>query len=417
MANGLLGGIINPAQTDVLGSLAQGRERQATDLAGELLGQTVTGQIGDLARLSPDKFLKFAEATGTPINSEGRIKNLIGINVAAAKLLDAGQPEFALQFLQEEISKIEQTSGQPATKLRAVAQAIQSGDQETINNFVQSGRKLDPTNKPVSALDVAKTGKAIAETAEIEQKTLDLKRKGPDKPPETIIENLSSSGKARAIEAFNLAGGGKDGVKAMNAQIALDETTQQREDVPQLLDASFPNASPAERAQLDAAVQGAKTVESGLKTADKIRTEQRRLKKAKGFQERAIELLNGIVASDQLGDVTGSIEGGIDFRFTDVESELIADINEAQNILTAENMDLMTGVLSESDIKLLKNLSSGALNRLRGEERFKKDAQTLLEKLSSALVQTVDDRQGGGGSAEIDARRQRLAELRAKAGR
>jgi len=51
----------------------------------------------------------------------------------------------------------------------------------------------------------------------------------------------------------------------------------------------------------------------------------------------------------------------------------------------------MSGVLSESDIRILQNLASGALNRKRGEKRFRKDAQGLLDKLSAKLVQTVDD--------------------------
>ena len=58
-------------------------------------------------------------------------------------------------------------------------------------------------------------------------------------------------------------------------------------------------------------------------------------------------------------------------------------------------MSLMTGVLSESDIKLLKNLSSGALNRKRGEKRFRKDTQELLDRLSSTKASPV-----GGDTAQ-----------------
>ena len=260
----------------------------------------------------------------------------------------------------------------------------------TFNNTVDVGRAVGviKDDRP-SDLDVASAELKRAQAKEATRKTELLGGEGL-RAPEALLKDLSSATKAKASEAFVLAGGGKDGVKALNAQVALSNTQAQREDVPNLLNASFPNASPAERVQLDAAVQGAKTVESGMKQADKIRTEQRRLKKAKGFQERAVQLLNNILSSDQLGDITGSIEGGIDFRFSDVEAEVIADIQEAQNILTAENMDLMTGVLSESDIQLLKNLSSGALNRRRGIERFKKDATTLRDKLASKLVETVD---------------------------
>lgn len=220
--------------------------------------------------------------------------------------------------------------------------------------------------------------------------------------PSALLSGLPEDVKTKAREAFRLAGGGKDGVKALERTVEVGRTQTLRSEVPQILDASFPNASPSERAQIDAAVQAGKTVDAGLKQAEKIRTEQRRLKKAKGFQERAVSLLDKIISSDQIADVTGSIEGAIDFRTSDAEAELIADIEEAQNILTAENMSLMTGVLSESDIKLLKNLSSGGLNRKRSETRFIKDATQLRDKLASQLVETVDDQSGTDISTMTD---------------
>ena len=211
--------------------------------------------------------------------------------------------------------------------------------------------------------------------------------------PEALVAGLPENVQAQAIEAFNLAGGGDKGVKALQKAVETGRAQVRREEIPQTLAASFPNASPAELQQLEATALAGKTPESGLKSAEKVRSEQRRLKKAQSFQSRALQLIDRILANPELNDVIGSFEGRIDFlsATSDAESEAIADIEEAQNILTAENMDLMTGVLSESDLQLLKNLSSGALNRTRGEVRFRKDAQTLRDKLSSQLVQTVDD--------------------------
>lgn len=211
--------------------------------------------------------------------------------------------------------------------------------------------------------------------------------------PEALVAGLPENVQAQAIEAFNLAGGGDKGVKALQKAIETGRAQVRREEIPQTLAASFPNASPAELQQLEATALAGKTPESGLKSAEKVRSEQRRLKKAQSFQSRAVDLLNRILTNPELNDVVGSFEGRIDFlsATSDAESEAIADIEEAQSILTAENMDLMTGVLSESDIQLLKNLSSGALNRTRGEARFKRDLTTLRDKLSSQLVQTIDD--------------------------
>ncbi len=123
-----------------------------------------------------------------------------------------------------------------------------------------------------------------------------------------------------------------------------------------------------------------------------LRETQRRDQKGKVFQNRAVELLTTIIDSPDLGDVTGSIEGAYDFRpFSDDESALIADIEEAGNILTADNLSLMSGVLSESDIKILKNLAGGGLIRTRGEDRFRSDVTKLRDKLASQLIVTADE--------------------------
>ena len=167
-----------------------------------------------------------------------------------------------------------------------------------------------------------------------------------------------------------------------------------------MLDASFPNANPEERAALEAAVDGAKTVESGMKMATKIRDNQRRTVKATGFRDKASSLMLKILSSPDIGDVTGSLEGAYDSRwFSDDEATLIADIEEAGDILTADNLDLMTGVLSESDIKLLRNLASGGLNRRRSEERFKADVTQLYEKLSG---KSYSSGQSESGSSFLD---------------
>jgi hypothetical protein len=210
--------------------------------------------------------------------------------------------------------------------------------------------------------------------------------------PPALLEGLPENTARKVDAVFVAAGGGKDGIDAINKVIDEFGAQERQQLVPNILDNSFPLATPAERAQLEATMASAKDTESGLAKAQTVRGEQRRLKKAGGFQDRAVALLDKIINNDQVGDVVGSIEGAIDIRlFSDAEAELIADIEEAANILTADNMDLMTGVLSESDIKILKNLSGGALNRKRTEKRFIGDLTELRNKLASKKVQTVDD--------------------------
>lgn len=212
--------------------------------------------------------------------------------------------------------------------------------------------------------------------------------------PEVLLTGLSDEVAAKSSAAFSSAGGGKDGLKAF--QEIVDKGTEQERRItsPKILKASFPKASQAELTQLQATMDSAKTTQEGLKLAGKLRVEQRRDKKGKVFQDRAVELLTGILSNDELDDVLGSIEGSVDFRLQDSEAELIADIEEAGNILTADNLSLMSGVLSETDIKILKNLAGGGLIRTRSLERFTSDVTKLRDKLAASPIVTADETEG-----------------------
>lgn len=166
MANGLQSAIINPAQADVIGAFDAGRERQATGLAGQILGETFTGKIGALARLSPDKAIALSQAVGIPLDDQGRLNNFMGTAVAANKLVQAGLTQEATQFVTEAADKIESVAGPgQAQRMRDMANRMQSGDPQAFEQLGQLAQAFDPQGP--SALDVARTGKLIAETGEI----------------------------------------------------------------------------------------------------------------------------------------------------------------------------------------------------------------------------------------------------------
>lgn len=218
--------------------------------------------------------------------------------------------------------------------------------------------------------------------------------------PDVLLKGLSPDLAEKGAAAFSAAGGGKDGMTAFQKIVDKGTEQQRRLASPGILKANFPQASRAEQAQLQGAMDAAKTTESGLVAAGKVRVEQQRIKKAKVFQNRGIALLDSILANAELADVVGSIEGsdesvlpfgGKKIR-SDGEANAIADIEEAGNIFTAENLKLMSGVLSETDIKILSNLAGGALNRLRSEERFVTDVTEMRDRLASQIAVTVDER-------------------------
>ena len=49
----------------------------------------------------------------------------------------------------------------------------------------------------------------------------------------------------------------------------------------------------------------------------------------------------------------------------------------------------MSGVLSETDIKIISDLAAGALIRTRSEDRFIEDVQALKLKLSEGLAEST----------------------------
>jgi hypothetical protein len=213
--------------------------------------------------------------------------------------------------------------------------------------------------------------------------------------PEVLLRGLEGDDIETANALYVAAGGGKAGIDQINTLREQGKEAATLAAAPATLRRSFPNASPAEMMQLEAAVSNAGSAADGMQMAGEVRAEQRRLEKAKVYQDRAVSLLRRIVDDPELNDVTGGIEGGlignIIGTFDQDNSDLIADIEEATSILTSDNMDLMTGVLSESDIQLLKDLSAGGINRKRGLAQFKADVSLIIDRLGSVPVQTIND--------------------------
>jgi hypothetical protein len=170
--------------------------------------------------------------------------------------------------------------------------------------------------------------------------------------------------------------------------------------LPAALSKLYPNATPAERQEIDSNIAGATNAEDALAQASTIREKQRVLVKGKVFQKRALSLLKRIKASSALPDVTGSREGdpdswfGSSTRWDQAETDVVADIEEVTSILTSGNLDLMTGVLSETDIQLIRQMSAGGLNRKRGDDKFMDDLDEMIARFSNVIPDTVGTASG-----------------------
>lgn len=389
MANGF-GQLI----ADIPGAFARGQQfRQQEALRPLQLQQAEQNlQFGQLKQQQVEQGIE---------TEEQKIKSQNLFNaVARIRLLPDNQKGAAIR---QNIAEIKAKNGD-STESEQALQLAQAGNFEELNqgldNLFQVGvttgfLKAEPVTKAAADFTLrpgqTRFGPGGEQIASVAAKAVTDESATKAIIPPVLLQGLDPGVANKGAAAFEAAGGGDKGLTAFQKIVDAGTEQQRRLASPQILKESFPRATPAELVQLQSTMDAAKTTETGLKSAAKVREEQRRTKKAKGFQERAIQLLDSILANDELDDVLGSIEGAIDFRLQDSESELIADIEEAGNILTADNLNLMSGVLSETDIKILKNLAGGGLNRKRSVDRFTKDVTSIRDKLSSQLVVTIDD--------------------------
>jgi len=385
-----------------------GTQQQA--ILDDLSSKAAAGDPQALTQLSgiaPDRAQQIQTFQAT--QQENRFKSVVR---GAQEIQNISDPTAKLAFLKQRRAEL-QGQNIDTSDTDEVIGLFESGDiaggnaliDQVVQSGVQSGfLKALPTKKAAQDFTLSPgqqrfdaAGRLIAG---VDPKVTPSDVKQEVLIPDVLLQGLDPELSEKGAAAFSAAGGGKDGLKAFQEIVDKGTEQQRRLASPAILKANFPQASRAEQAQLQGVMDAAKTTESGLKEAGKVRVEQKRLKKAAVFQDRAVELLTGILGNDELGDVLGSVEGSFDFRLQDSEAELIADIEEAGNILTADNLSLMSGVLSESDIKILKNLAGGGLIRTRTEKRFIKDVTALRDKLASQKVVTIDERDAVQGPAE-----------------
>ena len=208
--------------------------------------------------------------------------------------------------------------------------------------------------------------------------------------PPSVVRGLSPPVAEQVSAAYGAAGGGKDGMKAAHEMRVIAQEDEKLAQLPETMNKLFPNASETERDEIDAAIAGSTNAKEALTKATTVREKQRVLVKGKIYQDRALTLLKRIRDSADTLDVVGSIEGrdsmfGGSSAWDEGESDVIADIEEATSILTSGNLDLMTGVLSETDIMLIKQMSAGGLRRTRSDKKFMDDLNEMIARFENVI--------------------------------
>jgi len=263
-----------------------------------------------------------------------------------AKALLQKNPYAASSYIKKRMATVEDSSGE-----RMVLEAINNGDYESANQMLDS---VISTAQRFGAVSIPKTPER--NTAVV-------------KPGDKLVD---------ADTGASIA----DNPEGVSSSV----------DVKALLKRQYPTANDAEIDQLSATVEGAKTTADGMKQAGKKWEAIETTKKGNKVIDRAKYLLERLRANPELKNVVGSLEGsgwiGSNTWLDKEESNAVADINELRNILTADNLDMMTGVLSESDIAIIADVAGGGLTRTRDDKTFLGEIDQLYKAVTGERLDT-----------------------------
>lgn len=142
--------------------------------------------------------------------------------------------------------------------------------------------------------------------------------------------------------------------------------------------------TPYQQAQLDLKRQQIESAQQ-LSPTEQIKVKEAEEKQKKGavLKDTARRLIDDLL---QNPDAVKSVVGPFDSMTPTLRSssgDTEAKIGQLRSILTAENLGLMTGVLSETDLKVIADIAGGGLVTTRGDEGFLKELERLRESLAS----------------------------------
>lgn len=157
-----------------------------------------------------------------------------------------------------------------------------------------------------------------------------------------------------------------------------------------------PPPTPMETAKLRKAEADAAAAEASLQTT------QRETEAKNQTAQQVRDLASELLQDDNLDSVFGNMQGMMLSLFqstVDAESK----VDQLVDMLTLENIDKMSGVLSDTDIKILKNAGS----RLSNKRISDKAARSELEKIAGVIQRNPkvimgSDEVAAGGTLQRD---------------
>lgn len=305
-------------------------------------------------------------------------------------------------FYTTEAGKLEQEQGTRAkeTALQFAGKRLdisgaQSADERDLSTAIAN---LD-LNKATTIESLIEKATNLAETRNSQEKNLEYQSKRDIKADEqwekTFSYTQSKDAADRAMELYKLSKStSSSNNNAYTSDLGTEISTALtggygtgsgiRENIVSILTSKYKGKVDAETIKNDVFGQLGNEWEKRISNKDGVSAD-----KAKESASKALALVNDLASSKGLSTSVGvkGLTGGLLFGKTIPGTEAAdfqAKFDSLKSLLTLENMGIMKGVLSDSDMKVITQAST-ALNRGMSESAFKKELEKVKGVLQSKL--------------------------------
>lgn len=310
-------------------------------------------------------------ATGEKLGSASVRKQLLEQQAAAGELtLEQAQQQQAMQGMKNFADTVDGLANVPlADRAKVLAQRVPmlkaAGipvDQITSMDLTDAGiRNTQASLKPfMSKLNSQASVPAAIQTFDYHQRILNSENASEDqKRASRIALKLEGPAKTFAPKVVDIGGAKflQVGEEFFNPN-TMEPAVTNEQGTPISGGAQI-EMTPERQREMQAEQAGAITsATEGAKIAAKEGTREAEEMQTKKLEQgkKAIATVDDILGSDRLDNITG-LTGMIPFS-TGKTEDLLGQVQQLKSILTADNLGIMSGVLSESDIKIIEGLSN-----------------------------------------------------------
>jgi hypothetical protein len=209
---------------------------------------------------------------------------------------------------------------------------------------------------------------------------------------EDIQARAYSPGATQADRDALIAAQDPTGEKRANVSLAAARAEQARAAAAKD-NAEATGVSPAakERSQLNQLEIAKRTSEA----TTSAQTAQTQREGSIDIARRARDLAQAIPSNPSFNSITGTVDS-MTPTLVGSSQDLVNQASQLQTLLTADNLKLMTGVLTDKDIAFLTQIGSGLNVTKNGINGSEAGARKTLSDITGRLTQKIDDYEKGG---------------------